>query len=380
MPRFTPENFLAGSLNSKEQPQRRLSQVWTYYAQRNPLEGQTDPDNYRSTEALVELQAETDYGTPAIKRIFSRWIPPGGRSVASRLNDIQIGRFRDPPRRFTFATLRGTATVDLGAGYRIEAWPLQDDTGATIDVPIQVTRLNPKVDVIEAEAQEMLFQAFEVDPTDRTIIIDFNQNNLNLRTIHDTLFTKPESGDNVLCIVEAGVVVGSTSTTTPAFDVGDWPAGVSITLNIAGRLQGRGGDGGAGGFLTSVPAEDGAAGGVALKVGVTIDLEVPSGEIFGGGGGGGGSLSGDGGGGGAGTLGGIGGSELVSGATAGDPGTPDAGGAGGGTAGTGGGPGLAGQVGGIGGGAGGAAGAAIDGVSFVTVTAGPGDIRGPQIN
>jgi len=31
-------------------------------------------------------------------------------------------------------------------------------------------------------------------------------------------------------------------------------------------------------------------------------------------------------------------------------------------------------------GAGGAAGAAIDGASFVNVTAGPGDIRGSQIN
>ncbi|MEW9838564.1 hypothetical protein [Mesorhizobium marinum] len=74
---------------------------------------------------------------------------------------------------------------------------------------------------------------------------------------------------------------------------------------------------------------------------------------------------------------------IVSKSTAASNGTTEAGGLGsqpasGPKGGTGGGPGLAGQS--LGGSAGGAAGTAIDGDSYITVTVGPGDIRGPQIN
>lgn len=177
------------------------------------------------------------------------------------------------------------------------------------------------------------------------------------------------NGDAVLCIIEAGIKVGSTSD-SPSFDVGDWPADVDITVRVAGRVQGHGGTGG-------IAAGSGSA---ALYTRYPVTLE-NNGEVYGGGGGGGfGATTVDGGGfpytvysgggGGAGFP--PGGSSL-----GGEPGTTEAGGAGATLAGAGGSPGADGQAGN--GSAGGAAGAAIDGSSFVSLI-NTGSILGSQIN
>jgi hypothetical protein len=144
----------------------------------------------------------------------------------------------------------------------------------------------------------------------------------------------------------------------------------SLTLQVDGRIQGKGGDGG-----TIFGSVNGFPGGQAFLAEHQI-LITGSGEIWGGGGGGGANASGGSGGGGAGTNPGAGGFSYAS---SGSPGTPEAGGAGFNGAGAGGGPGLDGAYGGNG--AGGAAGAAIDGVSLVTFDS-PNllDIRGAQIN
>lgn len=406
---FTQENVLEGTLNTKEQPDRRISQVWTYFGQINPLKQVDDADNYRSTAATVDLSSELNYGAPSIKKIFSRWIPAFGRPIALRLNDLQLGRFRVPPRMFSFHTLRESGSdVNLGTGYLIESWNLQDAQGLPVQAPIQVTRLNPTDSTFEVEAQESLFATQDPeDLTNRTIIVDVNTYDFNLRSVHDTLYsgTSLDNTITINCLIQPGVLVGSTSPTTPAFNVGSWPAGVTVKVTNQGRIQGRGGDGGNGGYATA--GLPGVAGGTALYARYAIQL-LQVGEIWGGGGGGGGGGSqsnaivtyGGRGGGGAGFVPGSGGNA----------GTTEAGGAGGfgqgtnyeqdgigisvigGKGGDGGGPGLpgtagiqgyaysapAGPYGGRSGGAGGAAGKSIDGTAYVTKT-GTGDIRGAEI-
>lgn len=407
--RFDADSYLAGSFSSAEQPNSRVSQIWRYFAKRNPLEGQEDAENYRSVAAKVDLQAETDYGSSAIHKIFSRWIPFGGRTVADRANALYLSRFRDPPRRFKLATFRGggLAVPQLGQGYRIAGLGLQDGTGAAVDAPIQITRLNPGEARFEIEAEEMLVAPIEeADLINRVIVIDANAFNIDLRALHDSLYPAPTDDDvgtagvNLTCYVESGVIVASAEAASAAFVVGDWPVGFPITLVVNGRIQGAGGDGG-----RSHGVNNGEPGGTALYTRVDIDLEVGAGQVWGGGGGGGRGATkvtqnevrnGSGGGGGAGQTPGSGGVQSFNPdggeAEPGQPGTMTAGGNGGAAVnggyagGNGGVPGQPGTAGSQGGnhtgapGAGGAAGNGIDGVSFVTVTVGPGDIRGPQIN
>lgn len=390
---YSDDVIIAQSLGIAEQPDKRLSRVQTYFAQINPLRPLTDLDNFRSSVETVDADAETDYGSAAIKQILSRWIPELGRAIAQKLNQKQLSRFRDPPRNFSLALLRYSPSVvpSLGGGYQLQSWALQDDTGDMATVPVQVTRLKPSADKIIIDADEMLFLASGDDLDNRLIIVDVNTNNINLRTAHDAIYPEPVGGETVTCRIDAGVLVGSTSTSIPAFDVGSWPGGVTITLIVNGRIQGHGGQGGHGGdILTNGNITAGYPGGVALYLRYAIDVEYGAGsEVWGGGGGGGGGVGnsfggGVGGGGGAGQL---PGAVGVNGAAAGvtiapSPGTTEAGGAGGtstsGLSGAGGGPGLAGAT--AGSMAGGAAGAAIDGVSYITVTSGSADVRGPTIN
>lgn len=421
---FSDENnILEGSLDWKEQPESRISTVQTFFGLRNPLEGKDDPSNYLSCALTVNDTAIDEYGINAIKVIYSRWIPFGGLAHAQRLNGLQLGRFRDPPRRFTFDVFRtGGILPAPGAGYQLEALALQDATGAQEQVPLQITSVNPAEDRYEVEAEEMRFDdAFleDDDVNERRITIDVSARSINLRSLHDSLFPTPTTGDaatiTVICTIAAGVIVGSTSATVPAFDIGSWPSGWdadNLKIVNRGRIQGKGGKGGKGGDATQNGA-NGEQGGTALKTTVGVDIDNSSGEIWGGGGGGpGGGGSGigfggrngpgGGGGGGQGDEGGLGGAagtggNLTTAPQAGTPGTasaPGTRGAGandtssnnldGGRGGHGGGPGTAGgtALGGVAGGnAGtpGAAGNAVDGDSYVTWT-GTGSRVGPRIN
>jgi hypothetical protein len=401
---FNESNMIASSFNIEEQPDKRISQVWTFFAQINSLTTLDDEANYRSVALTVDLQAEADYGTPAIDKIFSRWIPVGGRAVALRLNDIQLGRYRDPPRVVNFELMRyNDSGVTLARGYNVGSWLLQDETGASIDVPVQVTRLNPTASKMRIEAEEILFIVPAFDLANRQITIDANINNFNLRTAHDSIYPPPQSGDVVTCTIESAVIVGSADVFLNAFEVGGWPSGVIINIVLHGRMQGCGGYGGKGAYNSGVGfinGEAGKFGGTAFFTTYPIVMS-GAGEIFGGGGGGGGgghgslgftvSISGGGGGGGRGQLPGNGGS-IYSADFAGIPGSAGtsesvgiggSGGADSGRGGDGGGAGAAGANGiagaGGSGGVGGAAGTAIDGNSHIT-GGGSITVTGARIN
>lgn len=366
---FDHSNVLKNSFASVEQPDKRISRVQVYYGQIDPTKPLDNSDNYRSVAEVIDAEAETIYGPVAFNVIRSRWVPAGGRTHAERVANIKLGRFRAAPRKFSFAVFRSESVPsavipELGNGYQLQWRTLQNPDGTQETVPVQVVRLLPSSAMLSAEAEEMRFTVLDAaDLANRIIIIDFNENNLNWKTLHDALYPEIESGQTCTLIVAAGVIIGSTSISSPGLDAGTWPAGVTLVLQVIGRIQGKGGDG-----TTKFAVAQ--AGGPALYTREAINLDVDLGEIWGGGGGGGGV-----GGGGAGQLPGTG--SVVQGSS-GQDGTTEAGGAGASNGGAGGGPGLSGTT--FGASPGGAAGAAIDGVSFVTVTEGPGDIRGGQIN
>lgn len=382
-------NVIEGSLVVKEQPAKRISEVWTYFDRRDPTRSITELENYRSIAVTVDLQRSSDYGSAAIKKITSRWIPSGGRSIALRLNDIMLARFADPPRLFELELFR-TTLVAVGGGYQVGGWPLQDATGAQERVPAQCVRLDPRDDKNVVALEEVLFDLDPEDLDSRVVIVDTDRRDFNLRDAHDLLYPEIVTVGSItlLCIVETSVVIGSTDPATPAFDVGTFPVGLPIEVRVRGRIQGAGGRGGD----VGATATNGQDGGTALYTRQAIDLILDDGdaEIWGGGGGGGtayvnfGVLVGAGGGGGAGDAAGSGGNSG-SGGIGGSAGTDTAGGAGGVSGsilgGTGGGPATAG-INGSGGSATttpGAAGKAIDGVSYVTKT-GTGDILGVEVN
>lgn len=388
---YNQANTLGGSMGVQEQLDKRITQVWTYYGVRNVCEPLDQPNNYRSTLEVIDTEGQTEHGEAIIRKVFASWIPAFARSTAQRVNDLILGRFKTPPRKFSFAVMRYSGIVEpsLGSGARISWWGSEDELGIQHNVPIQITYVDPQADKFDVRAEEMLFTTLDTEQNrDRVITIDGNINNINLRSLHDNQYPEIVADDlgydgiTVTFIIAADVIVGSATTALRAIDVGSWIVGVPLFLRIIGRGQGcggRGGNGNAGG------GEPGQIGGVALYTRYPITL-VNEGELWGGAGGGGTGMTPTGaagsfcGGGGAGQVPGAGG--VRSGSHVGQPGTTEVGGQGFDPGGDGGGPGLVGQT---GTGTintqqpGGQPGAAIDGVSFVTIQT-AGDIRGGQIN
>ena len=375
---YTYDNILERTLSASEQPNTRVSQCYVFYGQRNPLEPLENETNYRSAQLQVALQEESDYGSAVIKKIYSRWIPQFGATIAERITDIVLGRYKNPPRSFSFEVFRrqNGVTPQLGGGYNLLAHSLQTDEGAADSVPIQITRVKPSNEKFVVEAQEAIFASDAViDLNNRVITIDADTYDFNLRTIHDTLYpviTDP-TGITLKVYINSGITVGATSVSARTFDVGSWPVGLPITVYINGDIRAGGGRGAG---QLSGPAEQG---GTAFYTRYPVTVFV-NGKLWAGGGGGASSGT-TAGGGGAGRPPGIAGT----GAYMGSNGTENAGGAGGYYsgllyAGAGGNPGAAGATAaGFPGYPAGAAGYAIDGISYVTLT-NAGDIRGSQVN
>lgn len=383
------ENTMArGSFSATEQPAKRISEVWTYFNLRNPLERIDDTANFASIAVGVDASADPEE-PPAIYKVFSRWIGFGNRAAAVRVNGLLRSRYSQPPRRFRYELRRGSPMPTLGRGSQIEHYSIQDETGDRDTRPVQVVSAAVDFDKTTFEVEEMIFTANDDLGDVRLVVIDVDVNNVNLRTVHDSFYATPTGGEEILCIVDAGVTIGSDDAALPSFDVGAWPA-VTITLELRGAIKGAGGRGGSGGVVAGPGPSAGQQGGTALLTTVAIELD-SSGTIAGGGGGGGGAQNfvgfvGPGGGGGAGVAGGpagLGPVGISGGGVQPTAGSSDVGGTGGAdsarTAGDGAAPGAAGDAALPDGAAGGAAGFAVDGDSLVTYT-NPGTIIGPVTN
>ena len=434
---YNDDLIVGGSFSAKDQPDKRVSQVWTFYGQLNPLEDLDDPKNYSVSLRTVNLVSETNFGgSPAIERIYSRWIISSGRNAVERLNNLILARYSTPPRLLAFQLQRDPDLFqpEIAGGYNVNNWTLQDDTGASKTLAAQVVQCNNTDTGHNVLAEEVLYTDTVApdDPTARPIRLVDIENNVSLRDKYDALYGEPDASTIIIVTIEAGAIIGSTSTSLYALRTGLWPEGPTITINNFGRVQGKGGSGGRGALITSDGGTDGYtgnSGGDAMLVEYDVSIDNTSGDIWSGGGGGGGGghagavtpstnvrviVSGSGGGAAAGTssssggLGGVnnfttdGGGTLIkevgntgqssTSASPGDGGVGvSAGGSGtnatGGDGGDGGGPGLSGSSGTAGvangtntsvtsGGAGGSPGYAIvqtTGTATITVT---GDIRG----
>ena len=150
-----------------------------------------------------------------------------------------MARYRDPPRKFSFALFHNQKNVTLGDGYQLGGYQIQNELGEEVTAPIQITRMGKDDHKYSIEAQEVLFGDIDpIDPDDHTIVIDSNTNNVNIKTLHDALFPAATATTNVSVYIQSGVIVGSSSTASPAMNVGTgWPVFTTggITIYPRGR-------------------------------------------------------------------------------------------------------------------------------------------------
>ena len=330
---------LQNTFGIKDDYSRRTSIVWVFFGQINPLLNLDEPSNYANIVQRREQQFDPFFDNkPAIKKIFSRWITGTSRDTAERLGDLILQRFSLPPRKVTLKLMRdsGVPVPVLGGAYNVQDTFTQTPTGEQASLPVQVTSIVPQEAEYTVTAEEITYIGIEPpDVNDVKIQLDFSRTDgVNLRDLYDAENQAPTASTVVTVTVAQAVVIGSTSTATPAISTGSWPAGATLRLVNRGFIVGRGGNGGNGANIVSSgkfsgsvystrSAVAGSNGGDAFQLDHDIEID-NQGVIGGGGGGGGGSgsagqiiqppsdwmscgMSGGGGGGGAGSVSGDGG-------------------------------------------------------------------------
>lgn len=372
---FDDSTIIAGSLSSKTQFDKRVSDVWVYYGKRNPLEKQDNKENYTSIYAdLTENVVVALEDSPrAIREIASRWITVFNSPAAVAVAESILARYEVAPRQVGFK-VPPYITLQEGQAIYLQSRIFENDQGGLApSFQCQILSTERSEQGYNVLAEEVNFTL--IPPTNiRVINITEDAYNINLRSVHDSIYAPIVSGNTVRLMIGPNVTIGSVNNSSFALTIGSWPVGVIIEIYGYG-IEGKGGDGDYG---------TGNNGGGALytRHPITIAGDV---NIWGGGGAGGAGtysppfstipipLTG---GGGAGSTPGNPGATK----TAGSPRTFLGTGTGFGYGGAGGNPGLPGEAGsGVLGQVGGSPGVAIDGISYVTITASP-DIRGAQIN
>jgi hypothetical protein len=186
------------------------------------------------------------------------------------------------PRKARWALDAKNSDVWAGQSVDLIHRDIADFSGEPERTTFEVISVAPRGEVYNYEGIEYTYRpALPQDDFEEelTIIIGGDVNNLNIRTVFDSLFPEVPTDATVRFIVESAAVVGSSSTATPAIVTGSWPSGTTLIVDNRGVIAGAGGDG----ATDTTPA---TVGGPALSLGYDITL-INSGVLNGGGGGGG---------------------------------------------------------------------------------------------
>lgn len=374
--------FIKKTINGSTDFDSQKSNILFFYGQKNPLEKIDDEKNYGailnsfSQDPVLSLED----APLSVHKIYSRWVELTNATAANYLNALMLKRYSRAPRICSF-NLPKSISPKLGQTVAIQS-NIYVDAQGDMESPalFLVTKVEPREADYVVQCQEVNLSKYDTpevpgEPGTRYVYIDSSANNIDLKTLHDSIYLPATSGTNVVFKLNPTVFLGSTEITAFSVTHDGWAAGVNVSIDFSGgTIEGRGGWGGAawtthmgGGVYAPSP------GGPALKA--RQPLTLINARVWGGGGGGApgqvlGDYSSSTGGSGAGTIAGAG-ASATSGGVGSYSGNAQQGGSGGG-------PGQAGSP-GAGGAVIGPAGVAIDGVSFITFT-GTSDIRGPQIN
>lgn len=284
-------NFVSESVSLRDLPEQLVTQVWVYYGLINYAGSTKEEKNYAVREILLTDESLPEkQGTEKIKKIYCRWIPSTNGAAAVDLGEKMLARYGTAPRQVSFTLTGKDSAVWIGDFCTVTHRLSVDATGAQLPLNIQVLSAQESRAGVEFRysGQEFVYEA-PVDPNDRLIVFAANQTNINLRTIHDSIYAAPVGGETIRVVVRSGVVIGGTQTNvaaplypmmnrdfssntfysmgdpltinalsaiayqdmwivpcTTGFDVGSWPANVNIiiTIEAGAYIVGQGGFGG----------------------------------------------------------------------------------------------------------------------------------------
>ena len=279
---------IIGTVNPVDMPEMRVSQVFIRFGQKDPTKKLDELNNYSQTYIRDNLASSgaDEFGSEQIKTINSRWINNFNKAAAVELAAKFGRRFELTPRKISYKVTAKDSDLWIGDNIGIDHPELQLPTGEQGNNIYQIMSVQEAGD-FNYTALEYTYGAALPDDPDAGIdlvILGGNANNINLRTIYDTIFPTPTAASIVKFTFDDGVEIGSTSSLVESINTGSWPVGMDpIRIFVKGLTLGKGGDGKA--------ASAGDDGGLCLLMNHDVTVEDVTGTLGGGGGGGGGDNS-----------------------------------------------------------------------------------------
>src|SRR5699024_9358239 len=76
-------NIIADSIDLRDEPSARVSQVWVFWGVRDASASLTQDDNYTRLRVRADLDAEKpeQYDDSRVRKIYSRWIHTEGQAI-----------------------------------------------------------------------------------------------------------------------------------------------------------------------------------------------------------------------------------------------------------------------------------------------------------
>jgi len=266
---------LINGFSQKGNQGKRVSQVWTYYNQKNPLEKLDEEFNFYSS--VISPSEENLYPTEVIKKVFSRWIPAFSQSVALDLNARILGRYINPPRDFDFNLFVDNPVV-MGEGVYIDHPAIEDAFGDQDRRPAYITSIDFDDVYNRINAQEFYFTEYTGvgGGGNILIILDNDIISTSLRAVYDSVYSSLSGVISVTFVLRSGTFIGASNNAVNALSVGDFGAITpKLIVESGAYILGTGGSGG--------PQRNG---GDALSADFPVDID-NKGTIAGGGGAGG---------------------------------------------------------------------------------------------
>jgi len=206
-------NLLEESVQWVDLASELITEVWVYYAQKNPTEKINDIPNYGALDIIVDTEAETDnkHGTKKIKTVLARWLTSADGAAAVELGEKILARYNKIPRKCTFKLDAKDGALWLADFISIENRNIVDFTGLPFPLAMQVVSANESQQgsTFTYTAIEYSGDTIDADPDTYSVDISSDLLNVNLRELFDSVYAViPVSGDKIRFTIRNGVTIG----------------------------------------------------------------------------------------------------------------------------------------------------------------------------
>ncbi len=151
-------HIIRDSVILREDPNQRVSRIFVYYDQKDPIKAINDVGNYLSVRGHIDVNAESEdeHGDIRIRQVFSRWLKTAPQAIQTTTR--LLARFRDSIQTLSVkidAKDRSITTADV---LDVTTRAVVDETGNAAPSRWQVIALE---EIVPGEIIRFDMQRFE---------------------------------------------------------------------------------------------------------------------------------------------------------------------------------------------------------------------------